>query len=104
VDATSPDDDAPGSPTPTGTLTFFLCGPTEITAAGCPVGSGTQVGKPQKVKDDQPTKSPAAKPRTPGKYCWRVHYSGDAHFAPADATNATTECFTVTTERHSNAQ
>jgi hypothetical protein len=33
----------------------------------------------------------------PGLYCWRVHYSGDKNFKPADATNHSTECFTVET-------
>ena len=32
------------APTPTGTMTFFLCAPSQVTAAGCPAGAGTQVG------------------------------------------------------------
>ena len=32
------------APTPTGTMTFFLCAPSAVTAAGCPAGAGTQVG------------------------------------------------------------
>jgi uncharacterized repeat protein (TIGR01451 family) len=101
IDDASGADDAAGVPAPTGTLTFFLCTPTQVAGFGCPVGVGTQVGKPQKVKDaDQMIKSPAAKPKALGTYCWLVHYSGDAHFAPADSTNSTTECFTVTASKH----
>src|SRR3954453_9911531 len=32
-------------PTPTGTMTFFLCNPSQVTAGGC-VSGGTQVGSP----------------------------------------------------------
>src|SRR4029079_6787562 len=32
-----------GHPTPTGTMTFFLCKPSEVTAGGC-VSGGPQVG------------------------------------------------------------
>jgi uncharacterized repeat protein (TIGR01451 family) len=101
VDDASGADDAPGVAGPTGTLTFFLCNPIQVAAFGCPVGAGTQVGKPRKVEDnDLMIKSPAVKPKALGTYCWLVHYSGDASFAPADSTNATTECFTVTASKH----
>jgi uncharacterized repeat protein (TIGR01451 family) len=101
VDDASGADDAAGKAGPTGTLTFFLCDPTQVVAFGCPVGAGTQVGKPQRVEDnDLMIKSRAVKPKALGTYCWLVHYSGDANFAPADSTNATTECFTVTASKH----
>src|SRR5262249_10886159 len=35
---------AAGGPTPTGTVTFFLCAPGQVTAAGCPAPGGAQVG------------------------------------------------------------
>jgi hypothetical protein len=82
----------------TGKLTFFLCGPADVTPSGCPVGKGTRVGDPKKVQDDQATKSPAAKgklTKQTGNYCWRVHFSGDANFLASDETNGTTECFTI---------
>jgi uncharacterized repeat protein (TIGR01451 family) len=101
IDDASGADDAPGVAGPTGTLTFFLCNPTQVASFGCPVGAGTQVGKPRKVEDnDLMIKSPAVKPKALGTYCWLVHYSGGSNFAPADSTNATTECFTVTASTH----
>lgn len=94
----SPDRDAKDIASPTGTVTFFLCNPTQVTSAGCPTG-GTQIGKPRKVKDDTDTKSDAAKgaaTRAVGTYCWRAEYSGDVNYLPVVGTNATSECFTVT--------
>ena len=38
--ATLTGNDGPAS----GTVTFFICTPAQVTAAGCPVGSGSQVG------------------------------------------------------------
>ena len=35
-----------GISVPTGDVTFFICGPTEVDATGCPEGIGTQVGAP----------------------------------------------------------
>ncbi len=93
-----PDRDGRDIELPTGTVTFFLCGPTQVTSAGCPSG-GTQIGKPRKVKDDTATKSDAAKgalTKAPGTYCWRAVYSGDVNYLPAVETNATSECFTIT--------
>jgi hypothetical protein len=81
-----------------GTLTFYLCKPSQVTKAGCPTGKGTKIGQPQKVIGDHKVFSADAKGKltlTPGLYCFRVHYSGDKHFQPDDETNHTTECFTV---------
>ncbi|HEX9697573.1 MAG TPA: hypothetical protein VGB64_14825, partial [Actinomycetota bacterium] len=84
-------------PVPTGTVTFFLCRPTEITAAGCPAG-GTQAG-PARVlvagiaTSESSTAYVDTKPE--GKYCWRAEYSGDFYYQPVSHTNASTECFTI---------
>lgn len=79
--------------TPTGEVDFFLCGPDEVTAAGCPQG-GTPVGS------DDLDDGVAVSPQVPaaneaGTYCWRGEYSGDDTYAEVSHTNATTECFEV---------
>jgi hypothetical protein len=82
------------SGTPTGTVDFFLCGPDEATAAGCPSG-GKLVGT-KTLGGDGVAVSPATSQTTlAGTYCWRAEYSGDNAFAAAQHTNATTECFEI---------
>jgi uncharacterized repeat protein (TIGR01451 family) len=92
-----------GEPLPTGTVTFSLCAPAQVTAAGCPTG-GTQVGSAVPVIGGTATSSAVTDATTPndltdGKYCWRADYTPDTpgatHYLPATHTNATTECFTV---------
>ena len=90
-----------GQPTATGTVKFFLCQPSEVTAAGCPAGAGTQIGTP--LAGETLNASGVAQSETTnntnaiGKYCWRAEYSGDSNYPSPDPdhihTNATTECF-----------
>jgi uncharacterized repeat protein (TIGR01451 family) len=74
---------APGRPAPTGTVTFFLCNPAQITAgAGC-VSGGTPVPSPASpvtISGGSATSAnaPAALTGTTGKYCWRAEYAPDA--------------------------
>jgi hypothetical protein len=77
-----------------GTVTFFLCTPSQVTRAGCPAGRGTRLGRPRRIVGDHPVTSPRAAPTLPGTYCFRVHYSGDANFAEYDYTNRGSACFT----------
>src|SRR5262249_20904802 len=89
-----------GQPTPTGTVTFFLCQPNEVTAAGCPAGSGTQVGAVKTLGSGQATSDAVTGATTPnnnavGNYCWRAQYSGDTVYSASSHTNATTECFST---------
>src|SRR5207249_1138007 len=35
-----------GTPTPTGSVQFFLCTPSQVTSAGCPSGAGAAIGSP----------------------------------------------------------
>jgi uncharacterized repeat protein (TIGR01451 family) len=86
-------------PTPTGTVTFFLCQPGDVTAVGCPAGSGDQVGAAEPLDAAGQATSDATTDTTAfGKYCWRVEYTPGAGspYEPGTHTNATTECFTVT--------
>jgi uncharacterized repeat protein (TIGR01451 family)/fimbrial isopeptide formation D2 family protein len=83
----------------TGTSTFFICTPAQVTAAGCPSG-GTQVGSPVTISAGSATSSAYTVGLTSaavGKYCWRAVYTPDAssQYLAGSHTNATTECFTV---------
>lgn len=83
--------------TPTGTVTFFLCQPAQVTGSGCP--TGTQVGSGKTLVAGAATSDPTSATSAAGKYCWRTVYAPDANslgvYAPASHTNATTECFNV---------
>ena len=87
-------------PAPTGTVTFFLCDPSQVTSTGCDTG-GTQVGTPVTIAAGSATSNnvSGATDTTVGKYCWRAEYTPDAAssgiYLPATHTNATTECFTI---------
>jgi hypothetical protein len=83
---------------PTGTVTFFLCQPFQVTPGGC-VSGGAQVGAVKTLTatgseaTSSSTSDATANTRIFGKYCWRVAYSGDANYLPASHTDNATECF-----------
>ena len=87
-------------PDPTGTVSFFLCNPSQVTAGGC-VSGGTQVGSAVTIADGSATSANASGSltNTPGKYCWRAEYTPDTaggkFYVAGSHTNSTTECFTV---------
>jgi uncharacterized repeat protein (TIGR01451 family) len=89
-----------GRPDPTGTITFFLCNPSEVTAGGCESG-GTQVGDPVTIDSGSATSDNAdgSLISTTGKYCWRADYTPDADasnfYSATSETNSDSECFTV---------
>ena len=96
-------------PTPTGDVTFFLCGPAELSANGLCETGGTNLGSVALVDSAPPlgeataispqVNTPAA-PLSPGRYCFRAEWPGDLnypqdpsplkHFGSGDA-----ECFIV---------
>jgi hypothetical protein len=89
---------------PTGTVTFYLCTPAQVTpGVGCE--GGTQIGTavslvPGPVTPGGATATASTSTSAPGTlaggtYCWRAVYSGNGFYAPAEHTNDTTECFTV---------
>jgi hypothetical protein len=97
------------APTPTGAVTFFLCGPGQLTPPDngiCATG-GTQVGDPvtttEKVAGTATAESADASSLITGlgKYCFRARFVADPNdpfYAgqTADTLNPTEECFTVT--------
>ncbi len=96
-------------PTPTGTVSFFLCTPDEVTAGGCEDSAGTQVGSPVTLDNGSATSATIDGTTTPndlatGKYCWRAEYTPDEEsagiYVPSSETNADVggpgaECFVV---------
>jgi hypothetical protein len=97
-----------GDGTPTGTVTFFICNPTQVKANGgtCPDGTGTQVGSPvttQAISGSNPpassADSAAVTANQTGTWCFRGVYTpgganGSNYTGSEDAS--TGECFTVT--------
>jgi hypothetical protein len=85
-----------GAVTPTGTVTFYVCGPF-ATVTACTT-SGTDLG-PVAVTGSAGTAtatSPAYTPLATGTYCFVGVYSGDTNYAGGSDGSTTRECFTVT--------
>jgi hypothetical protein len=94
-----------GDGTPTGTVTFFICNPSQTSGGACPTG-GTQVGSPVDtvaVGGSNPPSSSADSiaitANQTGTWCWRAVYTpgganGSNYTGSSDATSG--ECFTVT--------
>ena len=89
---------------PTGTMTFFACTPTQLTPANtgtCTTG-GSQVGAGPVNVTPIAMSSPAASEAWSaaftttvlGKHCFRGEYSGDGTY-PAASDSSSGECFTV---------
>ena len=79
----------------TGTVTFFVCGPSG-SAPDCSSG-GTQHGEPKTISDGTAVSDPFS-PTEHGLYCFRAEYTPESHagpYSPGSHTNLTTECFTV---------
>lgn len=94
-----------GDPTPTGSITFFLCGPAQVTSAGCPKGAGAQIGSAVPLNSGSATSTPDVTGTTTpndlatGTYCWGAQYTPDSasvdRYLPSYGTDASAECFTI---------
>jgi hypothetical protein len=93
---------------PTGTVTFFLCGPgaTGCSTGGNNVGTGTLENQTGGTTTDgiavatSPTVNDSTKTGNNGtlgvgRYCFRAEWPGDGNYGAASHQNNTTECFTV---------
>jgi hypothetical protein len=94
------------APDPTGTVTFFLCGPSttadfpNCSTGGTNIGTGALAGGTNTTNGSATATSPTVNTATaklvPGKYCFRAEWPGDTNYPGAQShTNTTTECFTV---------
>ena len=81
--------------TVTGTIEFFVCGPSGSNP-DCSTG-GSKVGATKTLSSGSAT-SGAFTPDTVGHYCFRAEYTPAAgsHYLATSHTNLTTECFNVT--------
>ena len=95
------------APTPTGTVTFYLCSPSQLTNGICAGSSGTQIGSPVTTSEKVPGTATATSADAQslltvlGKYCFRAHFdaaSNDPNYPgqTAETSNPAAECFTVT--------
>jgi uncharacterized protein with FMN-binding domain len=89
------------STVPTGTVTFFQCGPTSTPA---PCSSGTQIGVPVNLTAtgantataNSSRFTPSASPTSIGYWCFRAVYNGDGNFFSSSDNSSIRECFYVT--------
>ena len=85
-------------PAPTGSVTFSICQPSQLTGGSCPSG-GAQVGAVKTLIAGSATSDSTSATTALGKYCWRTVFTPDVAstgvFAPGVHTNTTTECFGV---------
>ncbi len=84
-----------GDGPPTGSVSFFACGPL-TSAAGCASG-GTEfdTGEPLNGTDNSPSvTSTSFTPTAAGTWCFRAEYSGDSNYPPS-SDGSSDECFTV---------
>jgi hypothetical protein len=101
---------ASGLAVPTGTVTFYVCGP-ETTATSCvgptpASGSGTEVGSPVTLvpgSNMATATSAAFTPTATGIYCFLGVYSGDDSYSPSSDGSTDDECFTVASITASSA-
>jgi hypothetical protein len=94
-----------GDGTPTGTVTFFICDPTQTSGGACPALNGTQVGSPVTLAAVSGSSPPASSADSStitanktGTWCFRAVYTpgganGSNYTGSSDASSG--ECFTV---------
>ena len=86
-----------GGAAPQGTVAFFLCNPSQVTAGGCP--AGTSVGVAKTLLNGGAASDTTTATAALGTYCWRAVYSPTGAsvgiFDSAAHTDAGAECFAV---------
>src|ERR1700722_4672404 len=90
-----------GSPVPTGTVTFYQCGPLTANSVCNSTSTGVVTSSPVSLSGTGTATSPSFTPSAAGTYCFGASYtSGDGNYTNAvDNTTGTpvpAECLTVT--------
>ncbi len=84
---------------PTGTVTFYECGPTAspiaCTSQSNEVGTGP-VGLTAGSNNTSSASSVSFTPTSTGYWCFAAYYSGDSNYAQSDDSTTTDGCFDVT--------
>jgi hypothetical protein len=95
----------------TGTVTFYLCSPSQTVGGACPDGSGTLVSSTTSLTDRGTTPPSASANSDPvtvnltGTWCWRAVYDpGSNHNYTGSEDAGSTECFLVTDTTTSTSQ
>lgn len=88
--------------TPTGTVTFYVCGPESTVAlVACTAATGTEVGSPVTLSGTGNTATATSGPFTPTTgevdYCFFAVYSGDGTYPSSSDGSTTDECFLANT-------
>ncbi len=89
-----------GNVAPTGSVAFWLCGPTATDSLLLCDAGGTSVGSTSiaagNTNNPVTVVSPLATVSSAGRYCWRAVYSGDAAKGiPSSSDSSAGECFLV---------
>ncbi|HEU5034192.1 MAG TPA: Ig-like domain-containing protein [Mycobacteriales bacterium] len=69
--------------TPSGNVTFYLCGPLATgacTSGGTNLGTGALSGTGAVATASSPDVNTASDPLSPGRYCFRAEWSGDTNY------------------------
>jgi hypothetical protein len=89
-------------PAPTGSVSFFVCGPS-AGISSCDPATGTAVGSPVNLTGATKTgnvytvSSASYTPAAAGDYCFAARWPGDANYTGGPYVDgSSTECFTVT--------
>src|ERR1700722_13237800 len=81
---------------PTGSVTFGVCGPTSVATKCTKPNAGSAIVGLSGGSNNRSTASVTVNPSTTGWYCLRDKYSGDSHYKTATDNSTATECFDVT--------
>ena len=85
---------------PSGSVTFFVCSPAQLTAGVCASGGTAVAGNPKTLVQVGSTNTSSVSsgsftPSSPGTWCFRGEYGGDSNYL-SSFDSAVNECFTVT--------
>ena len=80
--------------TPTGFVSFSVCGPLEFTNVGCPSG-GTAVGSAVDVDASGSATSDSFTPSHAGVYCFRADFDDDNFDYTSSSDGSSTNCIVV---------
>ena len=87
------------APAPTGTVSFFVCGPQPTKAqAQCSTGGtavGSAVSLPAGSANPKTVDSATVAPTALGWYCFRADYSGNSNYTDGSSDSSLNECFQV---------
>ncbi|HEX9044854.1 MAG TPA: hypothetical protein VF802_07515 [Candidatus Limnocylindrales bacterium] len=85
-----------GTSTWTGTVSFSLCGPLDLTSSTTCSTGGTAITPPATVSNSQTTGDSALTTLTSvGRYCWRADFTSGTTGVPASSDGSSGECFEV---------